>query len=184
MASTSINTFRKRVENVKWQDSYSGIVLAAIVVVVIGLLVANYFTKSRGQIGTGENTAETVSQEEASSKTYKVVSGDSLSLIANKVYGSYDYWPVLARVNNITNPNIITPNQELKLPEKSQAETMKTEMSATTYKVEAGDTLFIVSQKMYGDGSKWVLIDRVNHVGRLANGNPLIFAGNALTIPR
>lgn len=182
MASTSTESLRKKIYGVNWQESYAGIILGAIVVVVIGLLVANYFVKSRGQIGTAETASQ--SQEETKPETYKVVAGDSLSLIANKVYGSYDYWPVLAKVNNIANPNIISTNQELQLPQKAQADTIKEEMSATTYQVQAGDTLFIVAQKMYGDGSKWVLIDRANHIGRLPNGNPLIFSDNTLTIPR
>lgn len=181
MASTS-DTIKKRVDSFKWQDSYAGLVLGAIVVVVLGLLVANYFTKSRGQIGVGESITQ--EQQQTAAKTYKVAQGESLSMIANKTYGSYDYWPILARVNNISNPNLIYVDSEIQLPSKEEAEKLKTEMSATTYQVKEGDTLFIIAEKMYGDGSRWTKIDMANKVGRLPNGNPLIFAGSTLRIPR
>lgn len=182
MVTTTIQTIRKRVDGFKWQDSYAGLVLGAIVVIVLGLLVANYFTKSRGQIGTAESISAQATQ--MASSTYRVASGDSLSLIANKTYGSLDYWPVIAKANNISNPNLIYVDSEIKLPPKSEAEVMMKDITATSYQVKAGDTLFTIAEKMYGDGSKWSLIDTTNKVGRLPNGNPLIFAGNTLVIPR
>ena len=185
MAQTSLNTFdslRKRIDNLKLQESYAGLVLGAIVVIILGLLIANYFVKSRGQIGIGESTSQ--SAGEIVAQTHKVAEGESLSIIANKVYGSYDYWPVLASVNNITNPNLIFVDEELKLPAKSEADDIKAQMGTTSYEVKGGDTLFLIAEKMYGDGSKWVLIDSANKVGRLPNGNPLIYAGSTLTIPR
>lgn len=183
MASTS-DTLKKRVDSFKWQDSYAGLVLGAIVVVVLGLLVANYFTKSRGQIGLGESISQEQAQQQSSTKTYKVAQGESLSIIAEKTYGSIDYWPVLARVNNIVNPNLVYVDSEIQLPSKTEAETIKAEMSAATYEVKDGDTLFIIAQRMYGDGSRWQQIAVANKVGRLSNGNPLIFTGSTLRIPR
>lgn len=182
MAITALETARKRLDNIKWQESYAGLVLGAIVVIVLGLLVANYFIKSRGQIGTAETVSQTA--QESISQKHKVVQGESLSLIANEAYGSYDYWPVLARVNNVSNPNLIYVDTELTLPSQSDADTIKNEMNATSYQVKEGDTLFIIAQKLYGDGSKWVLIDKANNVPRLSNGNPLIYSGSTLSIPR
>lgn len=182
MALTSIEAAKKRVYGIKWQDSYAGLVLGAIVVIVLGLLVANYFIKSRGQIGTGESISQ--AEEQVTPKTYKVAAGESLSLIANKIYGSFDYWPVLARVNNISNPDLIYVDSEITLPAKTEADKLKSEMTATSYEVAEGDTLFTIAEKMYGDGSRWVVIDRANRVGRLPNGNPLIYAGSTIRIPR
>ena len=183
MASTSIGSIKKRVDSFKWQDSYAGLILGAIVVIVLGLLVANYFTKSRGQIGIGERTIDS-EQNQTVSKSYKVVQGESLSIIAEKTYGSIDYWPVIARVNKIANPNLIYVDNEIQLPSKSEAESMKADMTAISYQVKEGDTLFIIAEKMYGDGSKWGQIASANKVGRLPNGNPLIFAGSTIRIPR
>ncbi|MBQ7149072.1 MAG: LysM peptidoglycan-binding domain-containing protein [Pseudobutyrivibrio sp.] len=49
--------------------------------------------------------------------TYVVVAGDNLSIIAFKVYGDKDKWTVLYELNKdtIKNPNLIYPNQVLKV---------------------------------------------------------------------
>jgi nucleoid-associated protein YgaU len=176
---------RRYFKNFNWQESYASLVLGAIIVIILGLLVANYFTRrNQQQIETGEQTTQAEQQTQQAQQGYKVVEGDSLSKISEKTYGSQDFWPVLAQVNNITNPNLIFVDATLKLPSKTDVETMKTEMTVTSYQVQQGDTLFSIAQKVYGDGSKWPTLDKANGVGRLANGNPLIFAGNTLIIPR
>lgn len=171
-----------------FQQSYASFILGAIVVVILGLLVANFFTNKNNQIDNGEQTQQTeeqkIQQVQESGGTYKVAADDSLSKIAEKYYGSMDYWPILARENKIANPNLIYVDTELSVPSKTSADEIKTQMSQTSYKVKEGDTLFKISEQMYGDGSQWARIDTANKIGRLPNGNPLIFAGNTLVIPR
>ena|SRR3989344_3919998 len=164
-------------------DSYSGLILGAIIVVVLGLLVANYFSKRNTEPSSEEKISQ-IQGENQKEQEYKVEPGDSLSAISMNYYGSFDYWPVLAKVNNINNPNLIYKDTTLKIPSKTEVEKVKAEMSTTSYQVQEGDTLFIIAEKVYGDGSRWTLLDRANNVGRLPNGNPLIFAGNKLVIPR
>ena len=167
------------------EDSYSGLILAAIIVVVLGLLVANYFSKRNSDFPQGQ-TSEIKSENMGGNQEseYKVEPNDSLSAISMKYYGSFDYWPVLARANNIKNPNLLYKDITLKIPAKDNAEMLRGELTTTSYEVQAGDTLFAISEKVYGDGYKWMVLDRANKVGRLPNGNPLIFAGNKLVIPR
>ena len=47
---------------------------------------------------------------------YKVRRGDSLSKIALKTYGDMFAWKGIAKVNKIKNPNLIYPNQVLRIP--------------------------------------------------------------------
>ena len=177
---------RKNESKSSWQDNYAGLILGAIIVVILGLLVANFFSKRSQDIGNGVNmeSSPELSSDPLVSGKYKVVGGDSLSKISGKIYGSQEMWPILARVNGISNPNLIYVDSELKVPSKVEAGEIKAQMVQATYQIQEGDTLFIISQKMYGDGSKWALLDKANNVGRLPNGNPLIFAGNTLTVPR
>ena len=182
MAKTILSSFKK----FSWQESYASLVLGAIIIVVIGFLVANFITR-RNQIGEGEQTFQ--SQEEAlensqSTQEYRILAGDSLSLISEKFYKTQEFWPVLAKVNNITNPNIIFVDSTIKVPPKSEAANIQSQMTMTSYKIQQGDTLFSIAQNVYGDGSMWTVLDRANGVGRLPNGNPLIFADNVLVIPR
>lgn len=187
MARKSKKSLFNYFKNFDWQESYTSLILGAIIVIILGLLVANYFTKKSSEIGGGEQTTiqeQTTNQKPVNSSEYKVVSGDSLSAISQKLYGTMDNWPVLAKVNNIATPNLIYTDTNLKVPPKEEAVKMREEMTATTYQVNSGDTLFAISEKLYGDGSKWHIIASANNVGYLPNGNPLIFAGNTLKVPR
>ncbi|MFI5265695.1 MAG: LysM peptidoglycan-binding domain-containing protein [Candidatus Levyibacteriota bacterium] len=58
------------------------------------------------------------------------------------------------------------------------AQTQK--ITGKTYTVKAGDDLWNIAVRAYGDGYKWVDIARVNN---LSNPN-LIFSDNVLVIPR
>jgi nucleoid-associated protein YgaU len=53
-----------------------------------------------------------------SAKTYVVVQGDSLSKIAKREYGDADKWRTIYEANKglITDPDLIYPGQELKIP--------------------------------------------------------------------
>lgn len=51
-----------------------------------------------------------------STMSYKIRSGDTLSSISKKYYGSASYYSALAKYNGIRNPNLIYPGRTLKLP--------------------------------------------------------------------
>ena len=54
-----------------------------------------------------------------------------------------------------------------------------------THTVQRGETLWSIADQAYGDGQEWHLIfnDSHNNLGTLADGTPLIHAGNVLYIP-
>jgi nucleoid-associated protein YgaU len=122
--------------------------------------------------------------EEAKPGEYKVQKDDSLSKIADKTYGDMSLWPVIARANNIANPNRILVDATLKLPSKDEVIKMKEDMTVTSYTVQKDDTLFKIAEKVYGNGNRWTVLDKANKVGRLPNGNPLIFVDAKLVVPR
>ena len=75
---------------------------------------------SLGAAGTPAQaaTAALNAQEASQSFTvYQVVKGDTLSSIAAHVMGSYKYWTTLATLNNIRDPNTLTPGQIIKIPQ-------------------------------------------------------------------
>lgn len=53
------------------------------------------------------------------SKTYTVVSGDSLSKIAKRFYGDAGQWKKIhaANIDKVPNPDLIHPGQELTIPD-------------------------------------------------------------------
>ena len=94
---------------------------------------------------------------------YTVKNGDTLSSIANKYGTTYQE---LARINNISNPNLIYVGQEIKV---------NGAVSEQTYTVKRGDTLSKIAN-MYG--TTYQEIARKNNI---SNPN-LIHAGQVLKI--
>lgn len=171
---------------INWQDSYGTFVLVAIIVIVLGLLVANFFSNRSKDISTGEQVEQTA--EEAAKPTagteYTIRENDSLSKIAEQVYGSQNYWPIIAKLNKIANPNRILVGAKLTLPAKDEVEEVKSATTQTTYDVKEGDTFFTIAQKVYGDGSMWRALHQANGNRFLPNGNPLVFSGTTIRVPR
>src|SRR3990167_10748464 len=132
------------------QENYAGLILGAIIVIILGLLIANFLSRKNEDISDGQQV-DLSQQEESKPEEYKVVANDSFSKLGDKFYGDMELWPVLSRENNIANPNIIFVDSTLKIPSKDQAMQIKEQMTQTTYKVTQGDTLFIIAEKMYDD---------------------------------
>ena len=176
----------KNLAKFKWQESWATIILGAIIVVIVGLLVANFLARrDKGTIDQADMTQQTGEQQApVAGSNYQVKESDSLSKISETVYGSQEFWPALATINNIANPNIIWTGTTLKLPQKEELTKTREAMAVTSYQVAQGETLFTIAQKVYGDGSKWPVLDAANGMKRLANGNPLVYAGSTITVPR
>ena len=85
---------------------------------------------------------------------YIVKKGDTLSGIAKKYNITYQE---LARYNNITNPNLIYPNQKIKIPSK-------TSNNIITYIVKKGDTLWGIALKYLGSGNRYKEIADYNNI--------------------
>ncbi len=154
-------------------------VLGAVVIVVVGILIANYFKdKSLGSIlDNGEGSI-------GSEQTYLVNKGDDLWSIAKKTTGSGFNWVEIAKDNNIENPGIIYEGQELTIKStlitKVEDTTQETSIAGATYEVKKGDNLWNIAVRAYGDGYKWSEIAREN---KLVNPG-IIHSGNILVLPR
>ena len=100
--------------------------------------------------------------------TYTVVSGDTLSSIASKYGTTFHY---LAQINSIKNPNLIYAGQCLKVP--------KTATSSTAlYTVKSGDSLWDISEKLLGSGTRYNEIKSLNGLS-----SDTIYPGQTLKIP-
>ena len=157
-------------------------VLGAIVIVIVGVLIVNYFKdKSVGTIPS--NSSQT------STKEHVVVKGETLWSIAEDSFGSGYNWVDLKSENSLKTENIEV-GQKLTIPDVSPKQptstkkvatvTQATPVTGTTYTVARGDSLWKIAVRTYGDGYKWVAIAKAN---KLVNPN-IIHAGNVLTLPR
>ena len=92
--------------------------------------------------------------------------------------------PVIGEVVSVGEPSDLEPQEQSEEPITAQPETEKEEQKAAPYSdgvyvVEKGDTLAIISRKVYGDLDH---IDAICRMNGLKNGN-LILVGQKLLLP-
>ncbi len=107
-------------------------------------------------------------QQPASSKTYTVVKGDTLSGIAAKFGTTYQ---ILAQINGIANPNVINVGQVLTIPSTSTS----TPSGGTVHTVARGETLSGIAARY---GTTYQVLAQRNGI---SNPN-LIFVGQQIRI--
>lgn len=97
----------------KLHESTISTILGFLVIVVVGLLVVNYFRN----LDSGESFPTTATTEnDSEGETYTVAAGDSLWTISEKVYGTGYNWVDIREANDIENPNDIKEGQKLIIP--------------------------------------------------------------------
>lgn len=121
--------------------------------------------------------------------SYTVVAGDTLWKIAKEYLGDPNRWREIAEYNQgaISNPNRIYIGQIILIPVIKQAENntsdaaMALEGLERTYIVQRGDSLWKISQKLYGSAKYWRKIFDAN---RDSISSPSrIYVGQILLIP-
>lgn len=155
--------------------------LGALVIVIVGILVVNYFKDKKGE------TIPAVATQASTTKEHTVTKGETLWSIAEDSFGSGYNWVDIKSANKL-NTETIEVGQKLTIPEVAAKKPTATKQTLTvttqktiagsTYTVQKGDTLWNISVRAYGDGYKWVSIAKANH---LKNPN-LIHSGNVLTL--
>jgi putative chitinase len=178
---------KKFLKNLKLNEESISMVLGALVIVIVGILVVNYFKDKRSQTLPEALTTTNISQI---GKTHTVVKGESLWSISEDVYGSGYNWTDVYKSNNLKSENIEV-GQEIMLPDVSAKQPTATKqiitiaqdkqaISGDSYTVVSGDSLWNVAVRAYGDGYKWVELAKANN---LENPN-IIHPGNVLVLPR
>ncbi len=182
--------------------------LLGLTVFVLIILVGSLFFQSKDlttlnipQSITKLFGGKTDLPDESTPKTYAVKAGDTLWSIAEEAYGSgYNAYD-LADLNDMEDADILNEGTVLKLPalepknptrgeiaggsyttkEESPQAMLKVDSSTSskTYKVAAGDTLWAIALKNYGNPYKWVELQVANP--KITNPN-LIYAGDTLNL--
>jgi len=192
MSNGRLKNFLKKI---KLNESTISVILGAVVVIVIGALIFNYF-RGVGKIKTEEGQpTQTIGEvklieEEGELKpeglpiAYQVQAGDNLWKIAEKFYSSGYNWVDIAKENNLVNANRLLVDQELVLPKVAVRQPVEKiaeqQITGNKYTVVKGDNLWNIAVRAYQDGYQWV---KIAHENNLANPN-LIHPGNVLKLPR
>ncbi len=187
-------------KNLKLNESTISMVLGALVVVVVGILIYNYFTSIGKQPGgdlgqlAGNGEVELIEEEgqmvpKGLPTTHTVAAGEHLWQIAEKYYTSGYNWVDIASANKLVNPNRILVGQVLEIPKAAVKQvTQKTGgvaaavISGNSYTVQKGDNLWKIAVQAYQDGYKWPEVARAN-ADKIADPDE-IEVGMVLTLPR
>jgi len=176
----------------KLSESTISMILGALVVIVVGVLVFNYFSKKEQQpttVSEEEQPSITEVKKEELTAVHEVKTGESLWQIAIEYYHDGYQWPQIAKINKLSNPNLISPGQKLVIPklEVSQktsasqpASSQQEPITGENYTVKKGDCLWFIALRAYGDPYQWTKIASAN---KLVNPD-LIHPGNKFVIPR
>jgi len=158
-------------------------VLGAIVIVIVGMLVVNYFKDRNAETIPALTTQNEIGGE------HVVVAGETLWSIAEDNYGSGYNWVDVSEENGLVSDKIEV-GQSLSIPDVAARQPTATKLTTTletdtaigadSYTVVKGDDLWHIAVRTYGDGYQWVRIAEANSLK-----NPdVIHAGNILTLPR
>jgi len=188
-------TSEKKVKNgifskINLTESYTSLILGAIVVVIIGILFLS-FAKNNKNMQTSsvmdiKKIEELNPQNSNVSSTYTIKPGDDLWTISENIYNNGYKWVEIAKINKLENPGTIYAGNKLVMPAKAQGDVNGDNISeinsivGSTYTIISGDNLWDIAVRAYGDGYKWPEIAKANNI---ENPN-LIFANNVLKIPR
>src|SRR3989338_8300693 len=115
VTSKPSTNYLDRIESeVQSNQSRLSLVLGALIVLVIGILVFNYFNKDRSEVDPAQDTVQTsvedVKPENLPGK-YTVKEGDTLFTIAEKYYSDGYQYTKIAETNKLANSEIINTGQ-------------------------------------------------------------------------
>lgn len=196
--------------NIESNQSKVSLVLGALIVLVIGILVFNYFNRNKASLGPAQQTeSQTLTEKQDVSKgnlpgNYTVKDEDTLFIIAEKYYQDGKKFSEIAKANNLTDVNEIVVGQVLKIPKLETQETQVanaspipstepelgtgggnttiwgTRVEGNTYTVVEGDWLSKIAGRAYGD---IMAFDKIAQANNLSNPDH-IEPGMVLVIPR
>jgi nucleoid-associated protein YgaU len=185
---------KKFLKTVKLSEQTVSTILGALVIVVIGIFIFNYFQKNQTQVTNkaAQTTDTSVKLVEENGEmvpqglptTHTVVAGENLWTISLKYYGSGYNWVDIARENKLGNANKLLVGQELSIPKTAVKQVVEkkvdNQITDSSYTVSKGDSVWKIAVRAYGDGFQWVKIAEANN---LKNPN-IIVPGQVLTLPR
>lgn len=115
-------------------QSYLNLILGALIVIVLGVLIYNYFTKPEGNVGPSQQTTQDQSGDVAKENLpgkYTVKEGDTLFVIAEKYYNDGYKYSLITEANKLANENAIVAGQVLEIPKPSANPSTSPEVSAS-----------------------------------------------------
>lgn len=116
----SVNNYLANLEGeIQSNQSKVSLVLGALIVLVIGILVFNFFNRNKASLGPAQQTEVSQKEDVAADKLpgkYTVKEGDTLFVIADKYYQDGSKFTEIAKTNNLASADQIEAGQALDIP--------------------------------------------------------------------
>jgi nucleoid-associated protein YgaU len=130
-------------------------------------------TATPTESASADTTATAATSGAPTSGTYTIAAGDTYSSIAAKLYGNRNLYHVIEKANPTVDPRKLKVGQKINVPASSTVATVAESVNDTRtitgaidttkqYRVQPGDTLHKVSQKLYGKTKYWAAIYDAN----------------------
>ena len=118
MAKTSKSSYFDKIESdIKTNQSTLSLVLGALIVLIVGVLIFNYFNRNKdADLGPSQQITEGDVSPDALPGKYTVKEGDTLFLIAEKYYSDGFKYTEIAKTNSLANADTIEVGQVLDIP--------------------------------------------------------------------
>ncbi len=186
-------------KRVRLNEATISTVLGGVVVVIVGILIYNYFSSVNKSASLVTAPAESPSLSlveenggmvpEGLPLTHTVNPGEDLWKISQVYYQNGYNWVDIAKENNLADANKIEAGQELIIPRApvkviAQADVTQATPAVETgeYMVQKGDSLWKISIKAYNDGYQWTKVWEANK--EIVKNPNVIEPGTLLVLPR
>jgi nucleoid-associated protein YgaU len=138
----------------KFNESYASLLLGLVVVVIAAsILVTLVRNRSNPEvkrepkkeisatrtINLESNGIREINSDSVPGGSYNVQEDDDLWKVSEKIYGNGQWWLVIAQVNNINNPSVITVGQILRLPTLDELSPGSNEKKLDEDKIDRGE---------------------------------------------
>jgi nucleoid-associated protein YgaU len=199
---------KKILKSLKMNESQISQALGALVVVVIGVLLFNYFKSSKPTPEITDEAEQTVAALEnvelttdetgkyipiGLPTTHLVAKGEHLWGISEKYFGNGYNWVDIAEINKLDDPGMLVEGMVVVIPKvalRYDKEVVETQammesadlLEATSYTVVKGDSLWNISLRAYADGYKWMDVYEANM--DIISDPSIIEAGMEIVLPR
>lgn len=110
--------FDKLESEVTSNQSKLSLILGALIVLVVGVLLFNYFNRPTPEVGPSQQSEEQEGDVAPSELpgTYTVKEGDTLFAIAERYYNDGYKYTEIAKENNLESVDLLEPGQVLQIP--------------------------------------------------------------------
>lgn len=157
VADIKANNYLSKIEDeLKSNQSKVSMVLGVLIILIIGILISNYFSKGKPTLGPAQQVQQTTQEDVPLDNLpgkYTVKDGDTLFEIADKYYKDGYKYTEIAKTNNMSDVDVIVVGQVIEIPKLTEEIAMINPTPSSFASMEASPTPNTISDLGTGGGN-------------------------------